>query len=129
MMEYNTIITISSISLCIILFLRSVLSKIATKKQNNAIEVLQKELQAIQENKEEEQKFQNNLKHAEVNTKLQKSRTAYSNKKVSLQAPERYGYALAMFQSGLTAEKIGSTLGMSGHEINQLSKLTNIRVP
>ncbi len=127
-MEYNTIVMLSAISLCILVFLRSILIGVSGKKQNNAIEALQKELQIIKDTESRELEFQNSLRHAEVSTELQKSRAAYSSKKENLCAPERYGYAQSMFQSGMTTDKIASALGMSGHEINQLLKLTNLRV-
>ena len=127
-MEYKTIITVTSISLCIILFIRSILIRISITKQQKAIEQLKQELSTIKENEIREQEFQNSLKHAEVNTELQKSRSAYSSKKNKLCAPERYGYAQTMFQSGMAADKIATALGMSGHEINQLLKLANLRV-
>ncbi len=128
-MEYNTIIMLSAISLCILVFLRSILIGVSGKKQNKALEALQKELQTIKENESRELEFQNSLKHAEVSNELQKSRAAYSSKKDKLCAPERYGYAQSMFQSGMNTDKISSALGMSGHEINQLLKLTNLRAP
>ncbi len=127
-MEYNTIVMLSAISLCILVFLRSILIGVSGKKQNNAIEALQKELQIIKDTESRELEFQNSLRHAEVSNELQKSRAAYSSKKEKICAPERYGYAQSMFQSGMTTDKIASALGMSGHEINQLLKLTNLRV-
>lgn len=126
-MEYNTIITITSISLCIILFVRSVLIRTSGKKQKRVIETLQKELQTIKKIESKEHEFQKSLRHAEVSTELQKTRSAYSSKKERLCAPERYGYAQAMFQSGMATDKIASALGMSGNEINQLLKLANLR--
>jgi hypothetical protein len=128
-MEYNTIVMLSAISLCILVFLRSILIGVSGKKQNKAIEALQKELQIIKDNENREMEFQKSLRHAEVSNELQKSRAAYSSKKERICAPERYGYAQSMFQSGMTTDKIASALGMSGYEINQLLKLTNLRVP
>jgi hypothetical protein len=127
-MEYNTIITFASISLCILLLLRSLFIKKTAKTQTVAIATLQKELQSMKESELREQNFQNSLKHAEVSTELQKTRSVYSNKKGKLRAPERYGYAQAMFQSGMATDKIASALGMSGNEITQLVKLSNLGV-
>lgn len=127
-MEYNTIITITALSLCVLLFVRSIFTRKSVKEQQNSLEALQNTLQIMKENEKRELEFQNDLKSAEVSTELQKTRSAYSNKKDKLQAPERYGYAQAMFQSGMTTEKIASSLGMSGYETNQLLKLAKLRV-
>jgi len=128
-MEYNTIIALSSIALCILIFLRSILIRESGKKQSKAFKALQNELQIIREQRDADQEFQNSLKHAEVSNKLQKSRAVYNGKENKLSAPERYGYARSMFQSGMATDKIASALGMSGYEINQLLKLTNLRLP
>ncbi len=125
-MEYDTIITLSSIALCILIFFRSVLIRQFQKKQNNTIKKLEDELQTIKQKQTIEQEFQNILRHAEVSNELQKSRISYSKNKDTLCAPERYGYAQSMFQSGMTTDKISSALGMSVHEISQLLKLTNL---
>ena len=127
-MEYNTLITLSSIALCILIFLRSILIREAQKRQNYTIKKLKDELQTIKEKQTIEQEFQNSLRHAEVSNELQKTRTVYSNKKDTLSAPERYGYVRTMFQSGMATDKIASALGMSVHEIGQLLKLTNLTV-
>ena len=127
-MEYNTIITISALSLCILLFLRSILTRKSAKEQQKSIDDLQNVLQSMKKNESKEQEFQNSLKQAEVTTELQKMRSAYSHKKDQLRAPERYSYAQAMFQSGMATDKIASSLGMSGCEIKQLLKLANLRV-
>jgi hypothetical protein len=128
-MEYNTIIALSSIALCILIFLRSILIKESGKKQRKAYEALQEELQILRDKSDADQKFQNSLKHAEVSNELQKSRAVCNGKKTKLSAPERYGYARSMFHSGMATDKIASALGMSGYEINQLLKLTNLRLP
>jgi flagellar biosynthesis component FlhA len=127
-MEYNTIITLSSIALCILMFFRSILNRETQKRQKNTIQKLKDELQTIKEKQTMEQEFQNSLRHAEVSNELQKSRTVYSNKKETVSAPERYGYARSMFQSGMTTDKIASALGMSIYETGQLLKLTNLTV-
>ncbi len=119
---------ITAISLCILLFCRSVFTRKSVKEQQKSIETLQNALQAMKENETREKEFQNSLKQAEVSTDLQKTRTAYSNKKDTLHAPERYGYAQTMFQSGMATDKIASALGMSGYETRQLLKLANLRV-
>ncbi len=127
-MEYNTIITIFALSLCILLFLRSIFTRKSAKEQQKSINTLQKALQSMKDNEEKEQEFQNSLKQAEVSTELNKTRSSYSNKNDKLCAPERYGYAQAMFKSGMATDKIASALGMSGYEIKQLLKLANLRV-
>ena len=126
-MEYNTIITLTALSLCILLFIRSILTRKSVKKQQNSLEELQNTLQILKENEKREMEFQNDLKSAAISTKLQKTRSVYSNKKDRQQAPERYSYAQTMFQSGMTTDNIASALGMSCYEINQLLKLANLK--
>jgi len=128
-MDYNTIITISSVLLCILLFIRSTFIRLSVKNREKAFKELEQEITTINENKIREQEFQTSLKHAEVSTELQKTRSSYYTKKSNLRPPVRYEYAQTMFQSGMAADKIGATLGMSGHEIKQLLKLANLRVP
>ncbi|MBU0943436.1 MAG: hypothetical protein KJ804_16575 [Proteobacteria bacterium] len=73
-----------------------------------------------------DQDFQTSLKQAEVTTKLQQSRTLFHQDQPKLRIPERYAYVQSMFRSGMQTEEIASTLGMSGHEISQLLKLSTI---
>jgi len=126
-MEYNTIITISALSLCIFLFLRSIFTRKSATEQQKSLDALQNALQSMKDNESREQEFQSSLKQAEVTTELQKMRSTYSQKKDKIRAPERYSYAQAMFQSGMATDKIASALGMSGYEINQLLKLASLK--
>ena len=126
-MEYNIIVTSSSVLLCILLFIRSIFFRLSVKNQEKALKELEQEITTIKENENREQAFQTSLKHAEISTELQKTHSSYCAKKSELRAPERYGYARTMFQSGMTVDKIAATLGMSGHEIKQLLKLANLR--
>lgn len=127
-MEYDAIITVISLILCLLIFCRSVSFRKRASKQNDALIAMREELEAIKEQESREQVFQNSLKQAEVVTELQKSRSAYGNKKDKPQAPERYGYAHSMLQSGMQTEKIANALGMSCHEISQLLKLANLNI-
>lgn len=128
-MDSQTIITLFSIVLCIILLLRAAFNHISSKKQKLILEDLKQEVALLRENETREKEFQESLKHAAVSTDLEKTRSVYTQKKDKVQAPERYGYAKAMFQSGMANEKIGNALGMSAQEITQLAKLANIQIP
>ena len=127
-MDLQTTITLSSIVLSIILLLRAAFGHISAKKQKHILESLKNEVALLKENETREKEFQQSLKHAAVTTNLEKTRSAYTHKKEKLQAPERYGYAKAMFQSGMASDKIGTALGMSAQEITQLAKLANLGV-
>ena len=126
-MDYQTIITLLSVLLSILLLLRAAFGRIANKKQQQSLAILQKEIEELKAKESKEKAFQQDLKHAAVTTDLQKKRSVYTQKKDRLQAPERYGYAQAMFQSGMTSDKIATALGMSSQEITQLGKLANLR--
>lgn len=127
-MEYNTIITLLSLLLCLLIFCRSVIFRQHAAKYSDALLEMRDELDAIKEKECRDQEFQHNLQQAEVVNELQKSRSVYSNKNGELQAPERYGYAQSMFQSGMQTDKIAHALGMSSHETNQLFKLARINI-
>ena len=127
-MEYDATITVTSLILCLLIFCRSVSIRKRASKQSDTLSAMREELEEIKEQKRREQEFQTSLKQAEVVTELQKSRSAYGNKKDQLRAPERYGYARSMLQSGMQTEKIATALGMSCHEISQLLKLANLNI-
>lgn len=127
-MEYNTLITLASLLLSLLIFCRSVSFRKRAAKQGDALLAMREELDAIKEKESREQAFQNSLKQAEIVTELQKSRSVFSNKSGKLRAPERYGYAQSMFQSGIQTEKIAHALGMSFHETSQLLKLASINI-
>lgn len=124
--DYNTLITAITLILCLLIFWRSIRIRRHGAKQNDALQALEKEFMAAKEKESRQQEFQNSLKQAEVSTDLQKSRTGYGQKGDKRQAPERYGYARSMFQSGMQSDKIATALDMSCHEINQLQKLADL---
>ncbi len=126
-MEPQLIITISSLLLCMAVFVRSFFLKKSTKLQSTAIENLQQKLAAVQAKEQEEMEFQKSLRHAELRTELMKTRSVYLEKKEHLEAPERYTYVNSMFQAGMEKKKIATALGISTHEINQLAKLVALR--
>ncbi len=93
-------------------------------QQEEELQSLKAELAEKEEGREQDLKFKNSLKQAEVTTGLQQTRISFHNETSKSKAPERYAYVLSMFRSGIPTEEISAALGMSSHEITQLLKLS-----
>lgn len=133
MPDYNNSITLITLLLTILIFWRSIILRKRTVEQSSLIASQTEHLNRIKEKLIREQEatirktdFQTNLKQAEITTELQKTRSTLEHNGNIRKPPERYRYALSMFQSGMHTSKISSALGMSKTEITQLLKLTEI---
>lgn len=73
--------------------------------------------------------FEENLRSAEITTKLQQPRLTIQQNSNSSSAPERYRYIQSLFEKGLSSEDIASTLSMSLHETTQIIALIRIATP
>ncbi len=73
--------------------------------------------------------FEENLRSAEITTKLQQPRLTVQQNSNSSSAPERYRYIQSLLAKGLSAEDIASTLSMSLHETTQIVALIRIATP
>jgi len=73
--------------------------------------------------------FKENLRSAEITTKLQQPRLTVQQNSNSSSAPERYRYIQSLLEKGLSAEDIASTLSMSLHETTQIVALIRIATP
>ncbi|MBV5306534.1 MAG: hypothetical protein J0652_07575 [Desulfobulbaceae bacterium] len=73
--------------------------------------------------------FTENLRSAEITTKLQQSRLTVQQNSNIASAPERYRYILSLLEMGLNAKDIASTLSMSLEETTQIIALIRIANP
>lgn len=73
--------------------------------------------------------FKENLRSAEITTKLQRSRLTVQQNSNFASAPERYRYILSLLERGLNAKDIASTLSMSLDETTQIIALIRIANP
>jgi len=133
MPDYNSSVTVITLLLTIMIFWRSIVLRKRTSEQATLIAQQTEKLKSIKEklsrDEESEKKgldFQTNLKHAEIITGLQKSRSIIEHDRTIRKPPERYQYAQSMYQSGMHTSEISSALGMSETEITQLLKLVEI---
>ncbi len=133
MLDYNLCITLLSLLLCLLIFIRSLVlrKRIITNSQqlanlNLALQDLTDGQTFSGQKTLGDHDFQTLLQHADISTELHKSRISFSNVPKRIRVPERYAYARSMFCSGMEKDKIADALGMSSHEILQLSKLSTI---
>lgn len=134
MIDNNLILISSTLALCILIFIRSIVLRKRAVDQSQLLTVQSQDLEELREKlnqqetiKNREESFLTNLKQAEVTTELQKPRSSFTHDRHNQRPPERYRYAQSMFQSGIQNEEIASALSMSGTEISQLLKLAKIR--
>ena len=73
--------------------------------------------------------FDDNLRAAEITTRLQQPRLTAQQGSSASAAPERYRYLQTMVEKGLSAQEIASTLSMSLPEITQLITLIRVANP
>jgi hypothetical protein len=74
-------------------------------------------------------RFDDNLRAAEITTRLQRPRLTAQQGSSASAAPERYRYLQTMVEKGLSAQEIASTLSMSLPEITQLITLIRVANP
>lgn len=132
MMDNERSLTLASLFLCILLFIRSLYLRRQAAQQAGL--VIEKE-QALRQYQEKMKKneggeppdgFLSDLEQATMTTGLQRSRLSLQHNRGNQRPPERYGYVKGMFRSGMAMEDIASALGMSSHELAQLHSLTTI---
>jgi hypothetical protein len=133
MLDYNVSLIACTLLLSILTFWRSVIFRRRVTEQSNLLTIqtgkfkeIQEELQHHETSHTREECFISDLKHAEVTTELQKTRSSYMHNRNVQHPPERYKYVRSMWDSGMQTEEISSALGMSSNEITQLLKLANL---
>ncbi len=86
-----------------------------------------KQKNSILENQLEQLKdFQNNLKEAELTTRLQTSRLNDTIGRSVADSPERYQYISSLDEKGMSSEEISTILNISLQETEQLLSLSRI---
>lgn len=70
--------------------------------------------------------FSNDLKQAEIASKVQNKPRVLNQSSSDIRPPERYKYVHSMARQGITAGEIASILAISPHEADQLVALANL---
>jgi len=132
-MDQPNILIGVTLLLCTLIFIRAIIlrkraasQEILLSRQAKLLKKLKQRCNEEHEIQEREEMFHNNLQQAEVTTELQQTRSSFMNQHHSQRAPERYGYAKSMAQSGMNTDEISLALGMSNTEITQLLKLSSL---
>jgi hypothetical protein len=133
MTSYSLTILLISILFCTVSTVLTIMLKRANSKQEKLLAEMRATLEARQNNTEtqEEQKenypaaniFDDNLRTAELTTRLQHPRLTMQQCGSSPATPERYHYIQSMVEKGMNAQEIASMLSMSLHETTQIVTL------
>jgi hypothetical protein len=133
MTTYSLAILLISILFCIISTVLAIMLKRSNNNQEKLLAQMRTALEARQDNTENqnEQKdscqtvniFDDNLRTAELTTRLQHPRLTVQHCGSSPTTPERYCYIQSMVEKGMNTEEIASMLSMSLHETTQLVTL------
>lgn len=81
---------------------------------------------ALENQLEQLKDFQNDLKEAELTTRLQASRLNDTMSRTASDGPERYQYISSLDQKGMSSEEISTILNISLQETEQLLSLSRI---
>lgn len=129
-----TLISILTLSLCIIATIRAVhfrrtasFNKKELETALQSIDTKNNELEKLKEIADRLANFKKNLSEAELSTKMQQSRLSFcqaSDKCTTI--PERYRYVHSLTEKGLSSEDIASVLTISFSEAEQLVALSNL---
>jgi len=133
MTSYSITILLLSILFCSV----STVLMIMLKRSNNSQAKLLSEMQAsleVRQNNADDQEgncrtaniFDDNLRTAELTTRLQQPRLTLQQCGYSAATPERYQYIRSMVDKGMSATEIAAMLSMSLHETTQLVALIRV---
>jgi hypothetical protein len=133
MTTYSITILLISILFCTISTVLAIMLKRSNNNHEKVLAEMRTALEARQDNTEnlDEQReanqagniFDDNLRTAELTTRLQQPRLSMQQCGSSPATPERYRYIQSMVAKGMNAEEIAAMLSMSLHEITQLVTL------
>ena len=133
MTSYSITILLISILFCTVSTVLTIMLKRSNNNQQKLLEEMRASLEARQDNADgqNEQKgdcrtatiFDDNLRTAELTTRLQHPRLTVQQCGSSHATPERYHYIQSMVEKGMNAEEIAPMLSMSLHETTQLVTL------
>ncbi len=133
MTSYSIAILLISILFCTVSTVLTIMLKRSNNNQGKLLAEMRAALEVQQTNAEyqDEQKgncrtvniFDDNLRTAELTTRLQHPRLTMQQGSSSPATPERYQYIQSMVEKGMNAQEIASMLSMSLHETTQLVTL------
>ncbi len=133
MTSYSIAILLISILFCTVSTVLTIMLKRANNNQEKLLAEMRAALEAGQNNAEDQEEqrgtcrtaniFDDNLRAAELTTRLQYPRLTMQQCGPSPATPERYHYIQSMVDNGMNAQEIASMLSMSLHETTQLVTL------
>jgi hypothetical protein len=133
MTSYSLAILLISILFCTVSTVLAIMLKRSNNNQEKLLAEMRATLEARQdsvENQDEQKEscqtvniFDDNLRTAELTTRLQHPRLSMQHCGSSPATPERYRYIQSMVEKGMNAEEIAAMLSMSLHETTQLVTL------
>ena len=125
--------------LCTVSILLAIMLKRSNSNKDKLLTEMQATLNGLQDSSAGERMhikdepavniFDDNLRAAELTTRLQQPRLTMQQSGYVPAAPERYRYIQPMAEKGLSAQEIASMLSMSLHEATQLVTLTRVARP
>jgi len=128
MTSYPIIILLLSILFCTVTTVLAVMLKRSNSNKDKLLAAMQASLSSRREAEQDGAIFEDNLRSAELTTRLQQPRLNVQQQSHST-APERYRYIQSMVEMGLNAQKIAATLSMSLHETTQIITLIRMANP
>ncbi len=139
MSSYPIIILLTSILFCTGTTVLTVKLKRSNRKKDKLLTDMQTILDSLHlgladnENRQETDNtkniFDDNMRTAEITTRLQRSRLIVQQGGYSPATPERYRYIQSMVFKGMNVEEIADTLSMSLHEATQIISLIKVAHP
>lgn len=139
MTRYHIAILLTGVLFCTVSILLAIMLKRSNSNKDKQLAEMQAALNGLQNGfagKEKQIKdepavniFDDNLRAAELTTRLQQPRLTMQQSGYVPAAPERYRYIQPMAEKGMSAHEIASMLSMSLHEATQLVTLARVARP
>jgi hypothetical protein len=139
MTNYPIAILLTSILFCTATIVLAVMLKRANSTKDKLFTEMQAAMDTLQNSFADPKKvlpadqaagiFADNLRTAELTTRLQQPRLSMQQRGQSPATPERYRYIQSMVMKGMSAQEIASTFSMSLNETTQLVALIRVANP
>lgn len=130
MTSYSLTILLTSILFCTVSTVLMIMLKRSNTSQAKLLRAMQASLESRPTNGEGQERtaalFDDNLRAAELTTRLQQPRLTLQQCGYSAATPERYQYIRSMVDQGMSATEIAAMLSMSLHETSQLVALIRV---
>jgi len=139
MTRYHMAILLTGILFCTVSSVLAIILKRSNSNKDKLLTKTQEALNSLQnsfagtgsdiKDKPTTSLFDDNLRAAELTTRLQQPRLTMQQCGYSPATPERYRYIQSMAEKGMSAQDIASLLSLSLHEATQLVTLVRVARP